>query len=229
MIRTDELEVSFAGTAGEALRLGTLELRAGEKVCIVGGSGSGKTTLLHVLAGIVSPTRGRVWHGDRDLFALSEAARDRFRARHIGYVFQTAQLLQGLSALENVALAASLGGHGRGEARTRARALLERVELAHRLDARPGTLSVGEQQRVGIARALVNGPAVVLADEPTASLDERRSGEVLDLLDEVVSEAGATLVLVTHEPRVRERFQQVLSLDDGPLSRTLRTDEEPAS
>ena len=118
---------------------------------------------------------------------------------------------------KNVALAATLGGATRREARDRAEALLQRVGLGHRRTARPGTLSVGEQQRVGIARALVSGPAVVLADEPTASLDERRTDEVLDLLDEVVEEAGATLLLVTHEPRVRDRFQTVLSLDEGPL------------
>ncbi len=219
MIRADDLVVSFDRPQGgtEALELGTLHLAEGARACVVGGSGSGKTTLLHVLAGIVSPAKGTVRHGEVDLFTLKEAARDRFRARKIGYVFQTAHLLQGLSALENVALAASLGGMGHGAARTKAEAILKRVELGHRLDARPGTLSVGEQQRVGIARALVTEPAVVLADEPTASLDERRSGEVLDLLDEVVDEAGATLLLVTHEPRVRDRFETVLSLDEGPL------------
>ncbi len=218
MIRADDLEVAFRRPGGsETLDLGTLHLGDGERACVVGGSGSGKTTLLHVIAGIVSPTKGRVRHGDTDLFALKEAARDRFRAQKIGYVFQTAQLLQGLSALENVALAASLAGLGRGAARSTAEGILKRVELGHRLDARPGTLSVGEQQRVGIARALVTEPALVLADEPTASLDERRSSEVLDLLDEVVSEAGATLLLVTHEPRVRDRFEQVFDLDDGPL------------
>ena len=218
MIRADDLEVAFGRQAeSETLALGTLHLDAGERACVVGGSGSGKTTLLHVLAGIVSPTKGRVRHGEVDLFALKEAARDRFRASMIGYVFQTAQLLQGLSALENVALAASLAGRKSGEARAKAAAILKRVELSHRLEARPGTLSVGEQQRVGIARALVTEPSIVLADEPTASLDERRSAEVLDLLDEVVSEAGATLLLVTHEPRVRDRFERVLDLDQGPL------------
>jgi len=219
VIRADDLVVSFDRSKGgaEALELGTLHLGEGERACVVGGSGSGKSTLLHVLAGIVSPAEGSVCHGEVDLFALKEAARDRFRARTIGYVFQTAQLLQGLSVLENVALAASLGGLGRAAARAKAKAILQRVELGHRLDARPATLSVGEQQRVGIARALVTEPALVLADEPTASLDERRSGEVLDLLDEVVREAGATLLLVTHEPRVWERFETVLSLDEGPL------------
>ena len=219
VIRADDLEVTFdrpqGGTA--TLALGTLRLGAGERACVVGGSGSGKTTLLHVIAGIVSPTRGTVRHGEVDLFALKEAARDRFRARKIGYVFQTAQLLQGLNALENVALAASLGGLKGSEARERAAQLLKRVELGHRLEARPATLSVGEQQRVGIARALVTSPPVVLADEPTASLDERRSNEVLDLLDEVVTEAKATLLLVTHERQVQDRFELVLSLDEGPL------------
>tara|TARA_B100001750_G_C15513086_1_gene605032 strand:- start:420 stop:1094 length:675 start_codon:yes stop_codon:yes gene_type:complete len=219
MIRAEALRVSFASRSNGAdtLDLGDLTLAAGARACVVGGSGSGKTTLLHVLAGLVRPSAGRVWHGDTDLFALPEAVRDRFRARHVGYVFQSAQLLQALDVTENVALAATLGGATRREARDRAEALLQRVGLGHRRTARPGTLSVGEQQRVGIARALVSGPAVVLADEPTASLDERRTDEVLDLLDEVVEEAGATLLLVTHEPRVRDRFQTVLSLDEGPL------------
>ena len=221
MIRAQSLAVSFSAPSGqgqiERLLLGSLSLGAGQRACIVGGSGSGKTTLLHVLAGIVNPSEGRVFHGQTDLFDLAEARRDRFRAQHIGYVFQTAQLLQGLSARENVALAASLAGCGRSTARERASALMARVGLSHRLDARPGTLSVGEQQRVGIARALVTRPAVVLADEPTASLDRARSTQILDLLDEVTREVDATLVLVTHEPRVQERFETVLSLDEGPL------------
>jgi putative ABC transport system ATP-binding protein len=191
-----------------------LDLEDGRRVCLVGGSGSGKTTLLHVLAGIVTPTKGEVRYGDVDITKLAEAERDRFRAKNVGYVFQSFNLLQGLSALENVAIAGTFGGQGGHEARDRAAKLLDRVGLSHRKDARPGTMSVGEQQRVGIARALVNRPKVVLADEPTASLDDERADEVLALLEEVVKEEKATLVLVTHEQRVRERFDDVLDLKE---------------
>ncbi len=210
-IHIEDLRVTFRDPRGEqvpVLNVRELTIEDGEQVCLIGGSGSGKTTLLNVLAGITQPTTGKVCYGDIDIAALSEAERDDFRARHIGYVFQSFNLLQSLSALENVALAGTFGGLSRGESAARARRLLERVDLAHRLNARPGTLSVGEQQRVGIARALINKPNVVLADEPTANLDERRSDEVLALLEQVVAEENATLVLVTHEARVRDRFVQ---------------------
>lgn len=216
-IRLEALKVRFRDPAGRevpVLDVPELLIEDGRRLCLVGGSGSGKTTLLNVLAGIVTPTEGRVLHGDVDLAALPEAARDRFRAEHVGYVFQTFNLLQSLSALENVALAGRFGGQKRAEALTRAEALLGRVDLAHRMDARPGTLSVGEQQRVGIARALMNRPGVVLADEPTANLDEARSEEVLALLEEVVAEQEATLVLVTHEREVQARFDDVVALKE---------------
>ncbi|MEM9074611.1 MAG: ABC transporter ATP-binding protein [Myxococcota bacterium] len=208
-IRLENLEVTFRDPHGKAvpvLSIEEFEIEDGEQLCLVGGSGSGKTTLLNVLAGITQPTRGKVLFGKQDIAALGEAARDDFRASHIGYVFQSFNLLQSLSALENVALAGTFGGLSKKESVTRAEALLERVDLGHRQDAFPSTLSVGEQQRVGIARALINRPNVVLADEPTANLDEKRSDEVLALLEEIVAEEEATLVLVTHETRVRERF-----------------------
>lgn len=210
-IHLEDLRVTFRDPRGEevpVLNIPELTIDDGEQVCLVGGSGSGKTTLLNVLAGITQPTAGKVCYGAVDIAALTEAERDDFRAKHIGYVFQSFNLLQSLSALENVALAGTFGGLSRSESAARARRLLERVDLAHRLHARPGTLSVGEQQRVGIARALINKPNVVLADEPTANLDERRSDEVLALLEEIVAEEDATLVLVTHEARVRDRFVQ---------------------
>ncbi len=208
-IHLEDLRVTFRDPRGDevpVLNIPELTLEDGEQLCLVGGSGSGKTTLLNVLAGITQPTAGKVCYGEVDIAALSEAQRDDFRAKHIGYVFQSFNLLQSLSAIENVALAGTFGGRSRSESTERARRLLERVDLGHRLHSRPGTLSVGEQQRVGIARALINQPKVVLADEPTANLDERRSDEVLALLEEVVAEEDATLVLVTHEARVRDRF-----------------------
>ena len=210
-IQLEALEVTFTDLRGKqvpVLSIAELTIADGEQLCLVGGSGSGKTTLLNVLAGISQPTRGKVLYDDRDIATMSEAERDGFRAENIGYVFQSFNLLQSLSALENVAIAGTFGGLGRAESRTRATELLKRVGLGHRLDARPGTLSVGEQQRVGIARALINQPRVVLADEPTANLDEARADEVLALLAEIVEEEEATLILVTHEARVRERFAE---------------------
>lgn len=215
-IQLEELRVVFKDPRGNdvpVLDIGSLTLAAGRRVCLVGGSGSGKTTLLNVIAGITAPTAGRVKHGDTELTQLSEAERDAFRAKHIGYVFQSFNLLQGLTARENVALAGTFAGRSTKDANERAQKLLERVDLGHRMGARPGTMSVGEQQRVGIARALINEPKVVLADEPTANLDTQRSDEVLALLDEVVAEEGATLVLVTHEERVTRRFDDVVELE----------------
>lgn len=216
-IQIDELRVVFQDPRGKdvpVLDIEALTIAAGRRVCLVGGSGSGKTTLLNVIAGITSPTAGTIRHGDTDLTKMSEAQRDAFRAEHIGYVFQSFNLLQGLTARENVALAGSFAGRSTKEANDRAQKLLERVDLGHRMGARPGTMSVGEQQRVGIARALINEPKVVLADEPTANLDAKRSDEVLALLDEVVAEEGATLVLVTHEERVTRRFEDVVELEE---------------
>jgi len=208
-IRLEKVKVVFEDHLGKdvpVLDIEELELEEGAQICLVGGSGSGKTTLLNVLAGIVTPSVGKVLYGDRDIAALGEAERDRFRAENIGYVFQSFNLLQSLTAQENVAIAGTFGGLSRADADARARTLLERVDLKHRRTARPGTLSVGEQQRVGIARALINQPRVVLADEPTANLDHRRADEVLGLLEEIVAEEKSTLVLVTHEERVMSRF-----------------------
>jgi len=189
-----------------------LEIVDRDQLCVTGGSGTGKTTLLHCLAGIIVPVAGSVHHDETDLSGLSEPRRDWFRAQHIGYVFQTFNLLRGLSCTENVALAAAIAGQSSAAADARARELLERVGLAQRRDAPARSLSVGEQQRVAIARALVNSPRVVLADEPTANLDERSSDVVLDLLLEITREVGSILVLVTHESRVRDRCEHVAPL-----------------
>jgi len=216
-IRLKDLKVVFrdrAGTQVPILDIPEFAVPKGTKICLTGGSGEGKTTLLNVLAGITMPVAGNVIHGDTDITTLSEPRRDRFRAKHIGYVFQTFNLLQGLTALENVLAAAHFAGrHGR-EVRARGEALIERMGLSHRFDAKPGTLSVGEQQRVAIARAVVNSPRIVLADEPTANLDEVNGDEVLELLKEVTSDQGSILLIVTHEPRVRAHFEQVVPLSE---------------
>jgi putative ABC transport system ATP-binding protein len=181
-------------------------LDRGEQAAISGPSGSGKSTFLNVLAGLLVPDAGRVAVCGRDLPRLGEAERDRFRARHIGYVFQTFNLLQGYTALENVLLGATFS-HQKPD-RRRVRALLERVGLAHRLHHLPSRMSVGEQQRVAIARALAKKPELILADEPTGSLDPRHTAEIVGLLREVCRDEGCSLVVVSHEAAVVGAFER---------------------
>lgn len=210
----ERLEVRFADPKERPLlSIPHWRVRPSERVCIAGASGSGKTTLLHVLAGLRLPTEGRVEVGDVTLNELSEADRDRFRARNIGMVFQTARLIPGLTALDNVALAASIAGMTRRLARERGRDLLERVGVTGRGSARPSELSAGERQRVAIARALASSPTLLLADEPTASLDPERTVAVISMLHAVADEHGTTVVLVSHERDVQARFETVIPLE----------------
>jgi putative ABC transport system ATP-binding protein len=186
------------------------ELGRGEQVVLLGASGGGKTTLLNVIAGLRSPDAGRVLIDGTDVTALPEAARDRFRAERIGFVFQTFNLLPAFTALENVLLGMSFGG-ARSD-RGRAKELLGRVGLSHRLHNRPAQLSVGERQRVAVARALVNRPSLMLADEPTASVDAAHQQTVLDLIREACREQGVSLLLVTHSAQVASQFERVEEL-----------------
>jgi putative ABC transport system ATP-binding protein len=180
-------------------------LEAGEQLALEGPSGTGKTTLLHCCAGILRPDRGRVVLDGQDLGALPESKRDALRGQRLGYVFQSFNLLQGLSARENVALAMGLGGLADPD---RALALLKRVGLAGKADHRPSQLSAGQQQRVAVARALARRPCVVLADEPTGNLDVASSKEALALLREGCREDGAALLLVSHDPSVLKQFKR---------------------
>jgi putative ABC transport system ATP-binding protein len=214
MLRLSGVEKSFREPDGS--RLPILDIKefhvaAGEQVVLMGRSGSGKTTLLHVIAGIARPDRGVVEIRGVDITRLPESGCDRFRADHIGYVFQTFNLLAGFSALENVLLAMSFG-NGKPDA-GRARQLLERVGLAHRLTHKPAMLSVGEQQRVAVARALANRPKLLLADEPTANLDANHQQSIIDLMRETCREENVSLLLVTHAPEVAEQFERVEYLD----------------
>ncbi len=199
------------GSALPVLEIGRFELAAGEQAVLVGRSGCGKTTLLHIIAGISRPDEGRVMFNGVDLARLSEAGRDRFRANHIGYVFQTFNLLSGFTALENVMLGMAFAS-GRANAQ-RARALLERVGLGHRLHHKPGMLSVGEQQRVAVARALANQPKLLLADEPTANVDVRHQQEIIDAIRSTCQEQQVALLLVTHAPEVANQFSRVEQLE----------------
>jgi len=193
----------------------SLELTSGDSLAIVGSSGSGKSTLLGLLSGLDLPSHGSVLLAGHDLGQLDEDQRARVRAEHVGFVFQSFQLLDSLNALENVMLPLELEGHG--DARQRARALLERVGLGHRLSHYPRQLSGGEQQRVAIARAFVAEPAVLFADEPTGNLDSHTGERISDLLFELNQERGATLVLVSHDERLAHRCQRLIRLEGGRL------------
>jgi putative ABC transport system ATP-binding protein len=186
-----------------------------ESVAIVGASGSGKSTLLSIVAGLDVPTRGRVRLAGTDLFALDEDARAALRARELGFVFQSFQLLANLTALENVMLPLEL--QGRADARALAVEMLGRVGLAERLGHYPRVLSGGEQQRVALARAFVVRPAVLLADEPTGSLDFATGATVMALMFALNREAGTTLVLVTHDREIATRCDRQLRLEAGRL------------
>lgn len=187
-----------------------MEVATGEQVVVRGRSGCGKTTLLHAIAGLTSIDAGSIRLRDVHIGKLSEAGRDRFRARHIGYVFQTFNLLVGFTALENVLLGMTFTGQ-RKDAR-RAKKLLEQVGLGHRVGHKPSALSVGEQQRVAVARALANRPNLLLADEPTANIDSGHQRQVVDLLRDVCHREEVSLLLVTHADDVSEQFDRVIHL-----------------
>lgn len=194
------------------LNVEKFEIKTGEQVALVGSSGGGKTTLLNIIAGITSADSGEVLIAGTNISRLSEAARDRFRAERIGYVFQTFNLLPAFTALENVLLGMSFGGQ-RAD-RTRAAKLLERVGLGHRLHHKPAQMSVGEQQRTSVARALVNTPRLLLADEPTANVDVANQQTVLELLRDSCKEHNVSLLLVTHATEVASQFARVEKLSD---------------
>jgi putative ABC transport system ATP-binding protein len=189
---------------------------AGEAVAVVGASGSGKSTLLALLAGLDAPSRGRVRLAGEEISALDEDARAEVRARLLGFVFQSFQLLPALTALENVALPLELVA--RADAREQGQAMLARVGLAQRLDHYPKHLSGGEQQRVALARAFAVRPKLLLADEPTGNLDAATGNEIIDLMFEMNREAGTTLVLVTHDEALAARCGRRLRLVAGRLA-----------
>lgn len=188
-------------------------LSAGESLAIVGASGSGKSTLLSIMAGLDTPTQGQVVVAGQDLFSLSEDDRAQVRAAHMGFVFQSFQLMANLTALENVMLPLELAG--RKDRVATAQTMLERVGLAQRLKHYPKLLSGGEQQRVALARAFVMEPQILLADEPTGSLDHATGETILNLMFELNQERGTTLVLVTHDSRVADRCQRRLVIKAG--------------
>ena len=205
------------GSVVPVIDIPELRVDDGEQVALIGSSGSGKTTLLHLIAGILTPDAGQIifdiaGEGRADLTMLGEAGRDEFRGRHIGYIFQTHHLLPGFTALENVLLGMSFTG--RSPDRAWARHLLEEVGLADRLHYKPEKLSVGQQQRVAVARALANKPKLVLADEPTGALDPRNAQQVLDLIRSLCKEIGASLLLVSHDMAIARQLPREVVLSE---------------
>ncbi len=220
MIRIQNVSKTYPAPDGgeevHALRDVSLFIATGEFVTVIGPSGSGNSTLLHVVGGLSAPTGGQVSLGETQVYDLGVEARTALRLKEVGYVFQTFNLVPYLTCLENVVLPAYLAGVPRAEARGRAVRMLERLGIAARRAHRPGELSVGERQRVGIARAMVNGPRVLLADEPTGNLDPGSADQVMSILHEL-NAAGQTVVMVTHDPRLAAQAPRTVKLGAGRI------------
>ena len=207
-------------TRVDALRAVDLTVRAGEVIALLGPSGSGKTTLLNIIGCILAPSSGRVVLDAEPVFDGRWLRRDlrRLRLDKIGFIFQAHNLLPFLTAEENVAVVLDLARRPADEARSRARELLDYLEVGHRAKVKPALLSGGEAQRVAIARALANRPRIILADEPTAALDSTRAGLVMDLLRKLAVEQQACIVTVTHDEKIFDRFDRLIHLRDGRLA-----------
>ncbi|MGZ4991378.1 MAG: ABC transporter ATP-binding protein [Methylobacter sp.] len=217
IIVTENLGKSVTTSDGILHILSSIDLiiKSGESIAIVGESGSGKSTLISLLAGLDTPTSGSISLNGKSLTAMNEDGRAAMRNELIGFVFQSFQLLPGLTALENVMLPLELSGDK--NARASAAALLERVGLSHRLSHTPQKLSGGEQQRVALARAFVTKPAILFADEPTGNLDSKTGAHIIDLLFELNQENNTTLILVTHDQALAARCERTIRLDSGRI------------
>lgn len=219
-------QISDASGHLEILHEIEFSVMAGETVAIVGASGSGKSTLLGIIAGLDMPTAGTVRLAGQDIFALDEDARAVFRAGHVGFVFQNFQLMSNLTALENVMLPLELAGQA--QARRKAQEMLERVGLGQRLAHYPRVLSGGEQQRVALARAFVVEPQILLADEPTGSLDFMSGAAVMDLMLDLNQAQGTTLMLVTHDRELAARCKRQIRIEGGRLALASSNKRQPA-
>jgi putative ABC transport system ATP-binding protein len=219
MLKMEDVTKTYRhrGRLVTALDDATLHIPAGDFFSIVGPSGSGKSTLLLMLGGMLSPSQGRVLLEARSVYDLSPRKRAQMRREKVGFVFQTFNLVPYLSALENVQVPLFLAKVDEQKQKERASALLDRVGLADRLDHKPGELSVGQQQRVALARMLANDPAVILADEPTGNLDPDTADQVIRFFEEF-NEEGRTIVMVTHDPRAAARARKTLRLNNGKLA-----------
>src|SRR5215210_2292448 len=218
MFRLQDVSKRYAHKGGEVVALAstTLEISRGEFVAVVGASGSGKTTLLSMLGGMLAPSSGKVWLDKESLYDGSVTERARVRQHKLGFVFQTFNLIPYLSALENVQIPLMLRGAASEADERRILELLAKVGLESRVHHKPSELSIGQQQRVALARTLANDPAAILADEPTGNLDSETREQVLGFLEEVRSE-GRTVIMVTHDPAAASRATRVIKLRDGAV------------
>lgn len=222
-----DVSIGFPGLAEPVLAIETLTLPAGGRLAITGASGSGKSTFVNLISGLMKPDSGRILWQDTDLVPLGEGGRDRWRARHVGLIMQDFHLFPGLTAIDNILLPARLSAAADAAVRTRARELMTRVGLA-RPDQAIETMSRGEMQRVAVARALLRKPGVIIADEPTASLDHDAGETVGRLLIELADAEGATLIVVSHDSRMTDRFERRLTLAGGRLvADETRTETQP--
>ena len=210
MLRTEKLGFSYGDQ--RQFHFPDIICEKGEQWLLLGQSGSGKTTFLNLLGGLARPTKGKVIIGETDITQLSDSALDHFRGQQIGIIFQQSHFARALSVMENLLLAPYLAGVKPDP--KRAKELLERLHLGHKLHAAPENLSQGEQQRVAIARALMNHPAIILADEPTSALDDHNSAEVIHLLEQQAAEEQATLLIVTHDTRLKSEFERKILLEE---------------
>jgi putative ABC transport system ATP-binding protein len=214
MIRLQNAEHRY--NAQTVINLPEIELNEGESLLILGQSGSGKSTLLNVLGGLLRPSSGVLTIGDTEIYSLSESARDAFRGRHIGIIFQTNHLVDSLSVRDNLRLAQYLSGLKQDDRKIDA--VLSDLDLTEKKNSGVNELSEGQKQRVGIARAVINEPKVILADEPTSSLDDVRCEQVVNLLKQQASAHNATLIVSTHDQRVKNHFKNLINLDQLTIS-----------
>jgi lipoprotein-releasing system ATP-binding protein len=219
MLRAQNLhKVYKSGKIGlEVLKGINLEVREAETLCIIGPSGAGKSTLLHLLGGLDTPSRGEIFFEGQDLYRISEAQRAKIRNERIGFVFQFYHLLPEFNALENVMLPALIDSATFFKAKEKAKGLLQRVGLQDRMHHKPSQLSGGEQQRVAIARTLINDPDIIFCDEPTGNLDSQRGEQIVELLRDLNRYQGKTLVIVSHEEKIAQMANRIIHIRDGKL------------
>lgn len=206
---------TMKGVETNALRGVNLEIEKGEHAAILGPSGSGKSTLMHIMGCLDTPTKGRVLIDGKEVSQMNDNELAMIRREKIGFVFQAYNLIPGLTALENISLPMRFSGHGKGESQRRAKELLKKVGLGERTGHKPNELSGGEQQRVAIARSLVNDPEVILADEPTGNLDTKTGKEIMGLLESLHKKTGKTVIIVTHDTKIAKRTPRQIKMLDG--------------
>lgn len=218
MLRIRDLRKSFVNSHKEVFKvidINDFEIDSGQQIAVSGDSGSGKTTFLNLISGIIRPDSGNIFINETDITKLSESKTDRFRAKNIGYIFQTFNLLQGYTALENVMIGMMFSGRSDRKVSENA---LAKAGLSGKFNSKPSELSVGEQQRVSVARAIVNSPGLILADEPTANLDTENSKIVIQLIKEICNEKNISLITVTHDPLIIENFRNVKNFSEINLT-----------